>query len=237
MRIGWFDGGAGASGDMFLGALVGAGVPIEVPSVAIESLGLGIQLRSESVQRGGLGCTKVHVDVPETRTIRHLRDVVAMFERLDDRVRSIAVDVFERIARAEAAVHQMPIEQVHFHEVGALDSIADVVGAAAGIAHLRLDRMSCSALSLGSGHGRGAHGPLPVPVPAVLEILAGDVPVQAGPAPFESTTPTGAALMVSLVDTWCVMPAMTIDSIGMGAGGRDSDQVANALRLVVGRAH
>jgi uncharacterized protein (DUF111 family) len=118
--------------------------------------------------------------------------------------------------------------------VGALDSIADIVGAAACVVHLGLDRIHCSALSLGSGSTRGAHGPIPIPAPAVLELLTGVAPMQAGPAPFESTTPTGAAVLATIVDTWCPMPSMTVTAVGKGAGGQDSDQVANVLRLVLG---
>jgi len=232
--IGWFDGGAGASGDMMLGALVGAGVPLEVIAASVDALDLGIGLRLEEVQRASLGATRIHVDVPETTVMRHLPDVVGLFGGLDPAVRATATEVFERLAAAEAAVHRMPIDQVHFHEVGALDSIADVVGAAAGIAHLGLDRLWCSSLSLGSGSTRGAHGPMPVPAPAVLELLAGDIPVQAGPASFESTTPTGAAILVTAVDQWGPMPPMQISAVGKGAGARDSDEVANLLRLVVG---
>lgn len=234
--IGWFDGGAGASGDMLLGALVGVGVPLEVMAGAVDALDLGISLRSEAVQRASLGATRVHVDVPETTVIRHLPDVAALFGGLDPAVRVVATTVFERLAAAEAAVHRMPIEQVHFHEVGALDSIADVVGAAAGLVHLDLEMVRCSRLSLGSGATRGAHGPMPVPAPAVLELLAGDVPVQAGPASFESTTPTGAAVLATVVDEWGPLPAMQVKSVGKGAGARDSDEVANVLRLVVGVA-
>lgn len=234
--IGWFDGGAGVSGDMMLGALVGAGVPLEVLAAAVDALDLGVGLRVEEVQRASLGATRVHVDVPETTVMRHLPDVVALFGGLDPAVRSMATEVFERLAAAEAAVHRMPVDQVHFHEVGALDSIADVVGAAAGIAHLGLDRLWCSPLSLGSGSTRGAHGPMPVPAPAVLELLAGDIPVQAGPASFESTTPTGAALLVTAVDQWGPLPAMRVHTVGKGAGARDSDEVANLLRLVLGTA-
>ena len=233
--IGWFDGGAGASGDMLLGALIGAGVPIAVPQAAISSLSLGIELRVESVQRASLAATKVHVDVPETRTLRHLPEILELFTVLDDTVRDLASEVFERLAAAEARVHDVAIDQVHFHEVGALDSIADIVGAAAALVHLDLAQLFCSTLSLGSGHARGAHGPLPVPVPAVLALLSGDVPVQAGPAPFESTTPTGAAFLLASVDEWAPMPPMTIESVGVGAGSKDSRDVANALRLVVGR--
>ena len=232
--IGWFDGGAGASGDMLLGALIDAGVPLEVVAEAIDGLDLGIVLQPEAVQRASLGATRIHVEVPDTTVMRHLPDVVALFGMLDSAVQAIAVEVFERLAAAEAAVHRMPVEQVHFHEVGALDSIADVVGAAAGLVHLNLTRLYCSRLSLGSGSTRGAHGPIPVPAPAVLELLAGDIPVQAGPAPFESTTPTGAAVLVTVVDKWGPLPAMRVNAVGKGAGARDSDQVANLLRLVIG---
>jgi len=230
VKVGWFDGEAGASGDMFLGALVGAGVPLQALQQPIDQLELGITLREEMVDRASLAATRIHVDVPETRTLRHLPDIVALFEALPDSIRAGATAVFERLAQAESQVHGIALNQVHFHEVGALDSIADVVASVAGLQHLALDRVSCSRLSLGSGQTQGAHGPIPVPVPAVLQVLRGIGDVQAGPAPFESTTPTGAALLAEFVDTWEVMPAMTIASVGMGAGSKDSSVVANALR-------
>lgn len=232
--IGWFDAGAGASGDMLLGALVGAGVPLDVPAAAVDALGLGIALRVEAVTRAGLAATRVNVEVPASDDQRHLADVVALLSALPGPVRALATAVFERLARAEAAVHGVPVDQVHFHEVGALDSIADVVGAAAGLCHLDLDHLGCSVLSLGSGTARSAHGPLPVPVPAVLELVADGVPVQAGPAPFESTTPTGAAVLTEVVDHWGPLPAMRVRATGVGAGNRDPDELANVLRLVVG---
>lgn len=235
MTIAWFDGGAGASGDMMLGALVGAGAPLTVLQASLDPFDLGVTLRVEDVQRGGLGATKVHVDVPETRTMRHLPEILALFESLDPSVRQSASAVFQRLAEAEASVHQTSIDEVHFHEVGALDSIADVVASCAGIQHLELDAIHCSTLSLGNGNTRGAHGPIPVPVPAVLQIMKGVTAVQAGPAPFESTTPTGAALLAELVDVWGSMPPMTIDTIGMGAGTKDSTEVANVLRVVLGQ--
>ncbi len=235
MTIAWFDGGAGASGDMMLGALVGAGVPLTVLQTSLDPFDLGISLRVEDVQRGGLGATKVHVDVPDTRTMRHLPEILALFESLDPSVRQSASAVFQRLAEAEASVHQTSIDEVHFHEVGALDSIADVVASCAGIQHLNLEAIYCSTLSLGNGNTRGAHGPIPVPVPAVLQIMKGVTAVQAGPAPFESTTPTGAALLAELVDVWGPMPPMTIDTIGMGAGTKDSTEVANVLRVVLGQ--
>lgn len=219
---------------MMLGALVGAGVPLHILQQSLDPLGLGITLRSEQVSRAGLAATKVHVDVPETRTLRHLSDIAELFTALPEPINAGALAVFNRLARAEAAVHGIDIAKVHFHEVGALDSIADVVAATAGLAHLDLARVSCSTLSLGSGQTRGAHGPIPVPVPAVLEVLRGVTAVQAGPAPFESTTPTGAALLANVVDVWEPLPQMTIEAVGVGAGSKDSTEVANALRLVLG---
>ena len=135
--------------------------------------------------------------------------------QLDAGVRTIATAVFERLAEAEARVHGTSIDEVHFHEVGALDSIADIVGAAACVVHLGLDRIHCSALSLGSGSTRGAHGPIPIPAPAVLEVLTGWPRCRRAP-PVRSTTPTGAAVLATIVDTWCPMPPMTVTAVGKG---------------------
>ncbi|MGA9277899.1 nickel pincer cofactor biosynthesis protein LarC [Ilumatobacter sp.] len=234
MTTGWIDGTAGASGDMLLGALVDVGVPIGVLSSAIDRLDLGIALRVEAVTRGGLGATKVHVDVAEADTLRHLPQIIELLQVCDASIEERAVATFRRLAEAEAAVHRTSLDEVHFHEVGALDSIADIVGVCAGFVHLGLDQLHCSTLCLGSGMTRGAHGPIPVPAPAVLEVLRGVGHVAAGPAPHESTTPTGAALLAEWVDHWGSMPTMTVESIGAGAGTRDSDAVANLCRLVIG---
>ncbi|WP_040494570.1 nickel pincer cofactor biosynthesis protein LarC [Ilumatobacter nonamiensis] len=234
MTIGWIDGGAGASGDMLLGALVDAGVDLSVIQRAVDDLHLGIEFRAEPVVRAGIGGIKIDVHVPETRTVRHLPEIVELFDTLEQRVRSRALSTFRRLAEAEATVHRTDVDDVHFHEVGALDSIADVVGVCAGLVDLGLEELHCSTLSLGSGMTRGAHGPIPVPAPAVLELMRGVGPVASGPAPFESTTPTGAALLAEWVTSWGSMPDLTVDTIGSGAGTRDSDVVANLCRLVVG---
>jgi uncharacterized protein (TIGR00299 family) protein len=234
--IGWLDCTAGASGDMFLGALVDAGVPIEVMQQAVNRLGVeSIALRTEQVTRGGLGATRVHVDVPESSTSRAWADVRAALHaaELDEAVRSLALAAFTRLAEAEAGVHGIAVEDVHFHEVGALDALADVVGTAAGLVHLELTQLVASPVSLGSGTTRGAHGPLPVPVPAVLALLVG-APVRSGAAPHEMTTPTGAALLAAAVTDWDELPPMRVVRTGMGAGGRDPAEVANVLRLVLG---
>lgn len=225
--IGWIDGQAGASGDMLLGALVDAGVPLTVLQQAIDALDLGITLVAADVTRGGLGALKVDVLAPADDTERTWADVQAIVPE------GPAREVFERLAHAEARVHRVPVDEVHFHEVGALDAIADIVGVTAGLHHLGLTELHCSTLSLGSGSTRGAHGPLPVPAPAVLALLDGCL-VAAGPSPFESTTPTGAALLAASVTSWGPMPTMTAGAVGMGAGGRDPDELANVLRLVLG---
>ena len=219
---------------MLLGALIDAGVPIEVIRDALDPLDLGVVLRVEQVNRAGLAATRVHVDVPESTTHRHLADVVGLLERVTEPTRSRAVAVFERLAGAEAMVHGISIAEVHFHEVGALDSIADVVGVCAGFVELGLAELHCSTLSLGSGQVNGAHGPIPVPAPAVLAVLEGLAPVTSGPAPFEATTPTGAALLAEWVSNWGPMPPMIVAASGVGAGARDSEIVANVVRFVVG---
>ncbi len=234
MTIGWIDGSAGASGDMLLGAIVDAGIPLGLIAEQIDRFELGISLRSEAVVRAGLAATKVHVDAPDTRTLRHLPEVVELLSRLDGVARDRSVATFERLARAEADVHGTTIDEVHFHEVGALDSIADVVGVCVGLEALDLAELHCSTLSLGSGSTRGAHGPIPIPAPAVLAVLQGVAPVVAGPAPYESTTPTGAALLAEWVTTWSAMPAMVVSEQGVGAGTKDTDAVANVCRLLIG---
>ncbi len=236
--IGWLDCSAGASGDMLLGALVDAGAPLETMQQAVDAVGVEpVLLRTELVQRGGLGALRVHVEATDRAATRTWADLRGLLERaaLADAVRTTALAVFGRLAGAEGAVHRLPPEQVHFHEVGALDAVADVVGVVAGLHALGLADLSASPVALGSGSTRGAHGPLPVPAPAVLALLAG-APVLAGPVTHESTTPTGAALLAELVTSWGPLPAMVVRRTGTGAGGRDPDEAANVLRLVVGDA-
>ena len=234
--IGWLDVGAGASGDMLLGALVDAGVPLALLQDAVDAVGVEpVALSAEPVVRGGLGALRVHVQVSDRAQGRTWADVQALLRRaaLAPSVRELALDVFGRLAAAEGAVHRVPPEQVHFHEVGALDAVADVVGAAAGLVALGLTRLTASPVALGSGSTRGAHGPLPVPAPAVLALLAG-APVLAGPVPHESTTPTGAAVLAAVVDDWGPLPPMSLVRTGTGAGGRDPAEAANVVRLVLG---
>ena len=234
--IGWLDCAAGASGDMLLGALVDVGVPLTALQDAVDALGIGVLLYASPVTRAGLGATQVQVQLPERDPVtRTWADVRALLGEaaLPAEVRDRALAVFGRLAVAEAAVHRVPAEQVHFHEVGAHDALADIVGVCAGLARLGLTRLLASPVALGSGVSRGAHGPLPIPAPAVLALLTG-VPVQTGAAAHEACTPTGAALLAEWVQTWSGLPPLTVHRVGVGAGGRDPAEVANVLRLVLG---
>lgn len=232
----WIDAAAGASGDMLLGALVGAGVPVTVLQEAVDAVAPEpVTLRVEEVRRGGLAATRCHVDVADSRHHRTWHDVRAIVTAapLAAPVRDLALVAFERLAVAEAAVHGTTPDEVHFHEVGALDAIADVVGVAAGFAQLGADRVTVSAVAVGSGTVETAHGTLPVPPPAVAELLRG-VPTFAGPVAMELCTPTGAALLTTLATAYGPQPPMAVDRIGIGAGGRDPEGHPNVLRLFRG---
>ena len=238
--IGWVDASSGASGDMLLGALVGAGVPLDgasrdaVRAVAPEH----VALAAETVTRNGFAATRCHVEVADSSTHRTWRDVAraARDAELADGVRARAHATFERLAVAEAAVHGTAADDVHFHEVGALDAIADVVGVCAGLEHLGLDELVVSPVAVGSGTVRGAHGEMPVPPPAVAELLRG-VPSYAGPGGRTRGAvhaDRGGAAHRRRPRRTAPQPAMTVAAIGVGAGGRDPATHANVLRLLVG---
>lgn len=237
----WIDASSGASGDMLLGALLGAGVPVDVVQRAVDAVAPEpVALRVERVQRHGFAATRCHVEVADSEHHRSWRDIRALLAGadLEDDVRRLALAAFERLAVAEATVHGSDPMDVSFHEVGALDAIADVVGVSAGLAWLGTDDVTVSPVAVGSGSVRGAHGTLPVPPPAVAELLRG-VPSYAGPAgapAMELCTPTGAALLTTVATAWGPQPAMTTTAIGVGAGGRDPAGHANVLRLLVGDA-
>ncbi len=234
--IGWLDCSSGASGDMLLGALVGAGVPLEVIDEAVRAVAPDrVNLRSEHVTRNGLAATQVHVATAESATPRTWAEIRSLLERaeLPDPVRRLSTKCFAALAAAEAAVHATTPDQVHFHEVGALDAIADVVGVSAGFVHLGLHRLVCSTVRLGGGSAQAAHGRLSVPAPAVVELLRG-MPSQGGPVDVELCTPTGAALVATLSTGDGNQPAMRVGRIGVGAGGRDLDGHANVVRLLLG---
>ena len=232
----WVDASSGASGDMLLGALLGAGVPLGVLAEAVDKVVPGeVDLSVEPTTRAGLAATRCVVRVADAVGERTWRDVERLLAEagLHEDVRSLAHDVFERLAEAEGQVHGIAPADVHFHEVGALDAIADVVGVCAGVLHLAPQRVVVSAVAVGSGTVGSAHGRLPVPVPAVVELLRG-VPSYAGTVATELCTPTGAALLATLADDWGPQPPMVVEQVGTGAGARDPEGQANVLRLLVG---
>jgi uncharacterized protein (TIGR00299 family) protein len=238
MSLAWFGCEAGASGDMFLGALVDAGAPLDVMQAAVDAIDVEhVSLRAREVTRAGLAAIQVEVRAPRSDVVRTWGNIRGLLESADlhDAVRARALDVFARLARAEATAHRVRPEQVHFHEVGALDAIADVVGSCAGLHALGVERATASTVTVGSGMVRSEHGLLPVPAPAVLSLLAEcDAPIQAGPVALEMCTPTGAALLASTVTHWGGLPAMRVRASGAGAGVRDRDELPNVLRIVLG---
>ncbi len=231
----YLDAFSGVSGDMLVGALADAGANQAAIIQGIESLNIGAGVSFEKVKRGGIGATKFHVTAAETRTHRHLSPILKMIEaaELPDRVKQNASRVFRRLGEAEAGVHQVPLEKVHFHEVGAADSIADIVGACLGFELLGAQEIFSSPLNLGSGTVRTEHGLLPVPAPATAALVR-DTPVYSSGPAFELTTPTGAAVVTTLAAAFGVLPPMRIRAAGYGAGSRDFPDHANVLRVLVG---
>lgn len=238
MRVAYLDAFSGISGDLFLGALVDVGVPVEDIQDAVDRLGIdGLRLAATRTRRNGVASTKVDVAYPTQRELRHLCQIVTMIggSSLPAGVKARAAAVFERLAMAEAAVHGVGIDEVHFHEVGAADALADVVGSVAGLQRLGVEALLVGSINVGSGQVRCAHGVLPVPAPATLELLSGWTCHAAGPC-RELTTPTGAALVTTIGLQVEALPAMRVQSSGYGAGGSDYHGWPNVLRLVVGEA-
>lgn len=237
MRIAYFDCFAGISGDMTLGALVDAGVDLACLREELAKLPVsGYRLEARVVKRGGFRGTKVDVVVDEkVQSPRRYTDIVAMISEstLDSAVQQGALDIFHRLGAVEARLHDEPLDTIHFHEVGGVDSIVDVVGAVLGLRALHVDTVMASAVNVGHGSVRTAHGLLPVPAPATLELLKG-FPSYAGIIRKEMTTPTGAAIITTLASHFGPLPLMQVEGIGYGAGGRNPIEMPNLLRLIVG---
>jgi hypothetical protein len=220
---------------MLLGALVDAGVPLGLLQAEISCLGVDVKLVTEAVTRAGLAATRVHVVTsepnPPRRTLPEVREVLA---RLTPPVAAAANRTFELLADAEARVHGIGRDEVHFHEVGALDALADIAGACAGLLSLGLSGLTASPIALGGGTAATAHGQLPVPGPAVLEILRAAGAPGYGGGDLELCTPTGAALVAAWVTGFGALPPMSVTSVGSGAGSRDPVGRPNVVRLVLG---
>ena len=238
MRIAYLDCVSGISGDMTLAALVDVGVDIEAIRAGVDSLGLpSCRLVTEQVKRHGFRATHLRVEHEPEHAHRHLHHIVKMIRgsRLTPRQQELAERIFQRLGEAEAHVHGTTIEKVHFHEVGAVDSIADIVGAAIGWDLLGVDRIVASPVPTGQGTIQIAHGRCSVPAPATAELLRG-IPLAASEVEAELTTPTGAAILSALADAFGPLPAMTVERIGYGAGTRELPEQPNILRLLVGTA-
>ncbi len=235
MTVAYFDCFSGISGDMVLGALVDLGLDMEDLAGALTSLDLEeFRLESREVMSYGLRGTKVDVVVPESVLVRTFNNIKDLIENsaLPEAVKSVSLEIFMRIARAESVIHNKPVDQVHFHEVGAVDSIVDIVGAAYGMHALGIVEVFASPLPLGHGMIKTQHGSIPVPAPAVLEIL-GDTPTYGRGIPTEIVTPTGAAVVKTLAGAFGTMPPMKLGNIGYGAGTKDIG-VPNLLRVITG---
>jgi pyridinium-3,5-bisthiocarboxylic acid mononucleotide nickel chelatase len=236
MKTLYFDCFAGASGDMILGALISAGVEPQPLIAQLELLGVsGWQLAFERVDRSGISATHARVHTAHEHAHRHLSDILRIINesRLTDGVKDRAARIFSLLAEAEARVHNEPVETIHFHEVGALDAIIDVCGAAIGFELLGIERFVSSPLRVGTGMIEMAHGRFPIPPPAVAELLKGK-PVYAGDIEGEFVTPTGAAIISAVCDNFGPLPPMKIAASGYGAGTRDHQSFPNALRVFVG---
>jgi len=236
MKTCYFDAFSGISGDMTVGSLVDAGADGAALIDALDSLNLGAVYTLEKTKRHGIGATKFHVDGGRQKAHRHLPYIEKIIDgatRLSDLTKQRSMQVFLALGAAEAKVHQQPLEQIHFHEVGAVDSISDIVGACYGLELLDVGDIYCSAINVGSGTVETEHGTLPVPAPATAELLVNKPVYSKGPA-MELTTPTGAAIVASLAAGFGPMPSMTIESTGFGAGTKDFQVQANVLRAVIG---
>jgi uncharacterized protein (TIGR00299 family) protein len=234
--VAYFDCFSGASGDMLLGALVDAGWPAGELVSLPGRLGLsGVSVSLGRVRRGALDAARVTVDVGAAQPTRHLRQVRERVQAADvpGRAKERALAAFERLARAEAKVHGTTVDEIHFHEVGAVDALIDFVGTCWGIESLGIEEIYASPLPLGRGSVRTEHGVLPVPAPATAELLRG-VPVEMPDVRAELVTPTGAALLTTLVTRWGGAPSFRVRAQGVGAGGRDLAEQPNVLRLFVG---
>ncbi|MGH9727013.1 MAG: nickel pincer cofactor biosynthesis protein LarC [Candidatus Acidiferrales bacterium] len=238
MKLAYFDCFSGISGDMALGALVDAGVDLREFEAELRKLKLdGWKISAEKVQRQAIRATKVNVETEETHHHRHLSPILKMIDdaALAPRATERARRIFQRLGEAEAKVHNISIEKVHFHEVGAVDSIIDIVGAAIGFELLGIDGFACSVMDVGGGRVQTEHGLLPVPAPATVELLRG-APTFSSGIEKELVTPTGAAIATTLSTQYAKMPAMKLKTIGYGAGSADLPQQPNVLRLMIGEA-
>jgi uncharacterized protein (TIGR00299 family) protein len=238
MKLAYFDCFSGISGDMTLGALVDAGCAVEQLREGLRGLQVpGWDLTAEKVWKNGMAATYVKVLTEDQTKHRSLSAIMEILQksRLAPAVREQAAAIFQKLGEAEARVHDVPLERIHFHEVGAVDAIVDIVGACIGFEVLGIEKFACSALNVGGGTAKMAHGVLPVPAPATARLLTGK-PTYSNGVQKELVTPTGAAIVATLCDAFGPQPAMSVSAIGYGAGTADLEGQPNVLRIMVGEA-
>lgn len=236
MKLAYFDCFSGISGDMTLGALVDAGCELEILRAGLAGLQVpGWSISAEKVWKNGMAATFVRVVTEDQSKHRGLSAILEILGRsqLTEQVRKNAAAIFRRLGEAEAAVHDVPLEKIHFHEVGSVDAIVDIVGACIGFEALGIEKFSCSALNVGGGTAKMAHEVLPVPAPATAKLLQGK-PTYSNGVRKELVTPTGAAIVATLCDSFGPQPAMSVSTIGYGAGSTDLEGQPNVVRIMVG---
>jgi len=238
MKVAYFDCFSGASGDMILGALINAGGNLESLAQSLRCVPIkGYSLKKRRKTVHGIAATSMQIKVEKKHTHLHrtFHDIKTLIEKssLPDQVRSRSIEAFEKIARAEAKIHRKTIRTIHFHEVGAIDAVIDVVGAMLLVEQLGIDKIYCSKMTLGTGEIECMHGILPVPAPATVEILKG-VPVKRTNIEAELTTPTGAAILTTLTSRFDYFPSLTISRTGYGTGTRELKERPNVLRVIIG---
>jgi uncharacterized protein (TIGR00299 family) protein len=238
MNLAYFDCFSGISGDMTLGALIDAGCDVAHLRKELQALQVpGWELSSEKVWKNGMAATFAKVKTEDQKKHRSLTDILEILKKsqLDSQVRDRASAIFQKLGEAEARVHDVPLEKIHFHEVGAVDAIVDIVGACIGFQALGIDKFACSPLNVGGGTAKMAHGVLPVPAPATANLLQGK-PTYSNGVQRELVTPTGAAIVATLCDRFGPQPPMTVSAIGYGAGSADLEGQPNVLRIMIGES-
>jgi pyridinium-3,5-bisthiocarboxylic acid mononucleotide nickel chelatase len=236
MKLAYFDCFSGISGDMTLGALLDAGCDIEHLRGELRGLQVpGWELAAEKVWKNGMAATYARVKTEDQQTHRSLSAILEILKnsQLAAPVRERAAGIFQKLGEAEARVHDVPVEKIHFHEVGAVDAIVDIVGACIGFHALGVEKFACSPLNVGGGTAKMAHGVLPVPAPATANLLQGK-PTYSNGVQRELVTPTGAAIVAALCDSFGPQPAMNVSVIGYGAGTADLEGQPNVLRIMIG---
>jgi pyridinium-3,5-bisthiocarboxylic acid mononucleotide nickel chelatase len=238
MNLAYFDCFSGISGDMTLGALIDAGCDVARLRSELQSLQVpGWEISAEKVWKNGMAATYAKVKTEDQKKHRSLTDILEILKKseLVPQVRDRASSIFQRLGEAEARVHNVPLEKIHFHEVGAVDAIVDIVGACIGFHALGIDKFACSPLNVGGGTAKMAHGVLPVPAPATANLLQGK-PTYSNGVQRELVTPTGAAIVATLCDSFGPQPPMTVSAIGYGAGAADLEGQPNVLRIMIGES-